>query len=52
MKNQPLEEEIITAGEVALAVIDRTGRVRLTRQGYNAAETSFRRDLVQFLKTL
>ena len=28
MKNQPLEEEIITAGEVALAVIDRlkTGR--------------------------
>ena len=40
------------SGVPALAVIDRTGRVRLTRQGYNAAETSFRRDLVQFLKTL
>ncbi len=40
------------SGVPALAVIDRTGRVRLTRQGYNAAETSLRRDLVQFLKTL
>jgi peroxiredoxin len=39
-------------GVPALAVLDRTGRVRLTRQGYNAAETSFRRDLVQFLKSL
>ena len=40
------------SGVPALAVLDRTGRVRLTREGYNAAETSFRRDLVQFLKTL
>jgi len=39
-------------GVPALAVLDRTGRVRLTRQGYNGAETNFRRDLVQFLKTL
>ena len=39
-------------GVPAMAVLDRTGRVRLTRQGYNAAETNFRRDLVQFLKTL
>jgi len=42
----------VFSGVPALAVLDRTGRVRLTRQGYNAAETSFRRDLVEFLKTL
>lgn len=39
-------------GVPAIAVIDRTGRVRLTRQGYNRAETDFRRDLVRFLKSL
>lgn len=39
-------------GVPALVVLDRTGRVRLTRMGYNPAETSFRSDLVQFLKTL
>jgi len=39
-------------GVPALAVLDRTGRVRLTRQGYNGGETSFHRDLVQFLKSL
>jgi thiol-disulfide isomerase/thioredoxin len=39
-------------GVPALVVLDRTGRVRLTRAGYNAAETSFRRGLVEFLKTL
>ena len=39
-------------GIPALAVLDRTGRVRLTREGYNPAETNFRRDLVQFLKSL
>ena len=39
-------------GDPALVVLDRTGRVRLTRMGYNPAETSFRSDLVQFLKTL
>ena len=39
-------------GVPALVVLDREGRVRLTRAGYNSAETSFRRDLVQFLKSL
>jgi thiol-disulfide isomerase/thioredoxin len=39
-------------GVPALVVLDRHGRVRLTRMGYNAAETTFRRDLVEFLKTL
>jgi peroxiredoxin len=39
-------------GVPALVVLDRDGRIRLTRTGYNAAETSFRRDLVKFLRTL
>jgi thiol-disulfide isomerase/thioredoxin len=40
------------SGVPTLVVLDRNGRVRLTRAGYNAAETTFRRDLVEFLKTL
>jgi len=36
----------------ALAVIDREGRVRLKRIGYNAAETGFRDKLTEFLETL
>jgi peroxiredoxin len=40
------------SGVPAIVVIDRSGKIRLTREGYNSAETSFRRDLVQFLKTL
>jgi peroxiredoxin len=39
-------------GVPAIIVFDRDGKIRLTRQGYNAAETSFRQDLVAFLKTL
>jgi peroxiredoxin len=39
-------------GVPSLVVIDRTGRVRLTRMGYNAAETGFRRNLVRFLRAL
>ncbi len=39
-------------GFPSLVVIDRTGRVRLTREGYNPAEANFRRDFVRFLKTL
>ena len=39
-------------GVPALVVLDRTGRVRLTHEGYNASEMNFRRDLVGFLKTL
>ena len=39
-------------GVPALIVFDRDGKVRLTREGYNSAETSFRQDLVTFLKTL
>ena len=39
-------------GVPALAVLDRTGRVRLTHEGYNASEANCRRDLVRFLRTL
>jgi thiol-disulfide isomerase/thioredoxin len=39
-------------GVPALVVLDRTGRVRLTHEGYNASEMNFRRDLVRFLRTL
>ncbi len=39
-------------GIPALVVLDRTGRVRLTRKGYNSADTNFRHDLVQFLTSL
>jgi thiol-disulfide isomerase/thioredoxin len=41
-----------TLGLPSIVVIDRTGQVRLIRQGYNPAETTFRRDFVHFLKTL
>jgi len=41
-----------TLGLPSIVVIDRTGRVRLIRQGYNPAETTFRRDFVGFLETL
>ena len=40
------------SGVPALVVLDRSGRVRLTHQGYNASEMNFRRDLVRFLETL
>ncbi|HJX98014.1 MAG TPA: redoxin domain-containing protein [Chthoniobacterales bacterium] len=39
-------------GVPAIVVFDREGKIRLTREGFNAAETSFRNDLVAFLKTL
>ena len=39
-------------GVPALVVLDRTGRVRFTHEGYNPAEKNFRADLVQLLKTL
>ena len=39
-------------GFPGIVVIDRTGRVRLTRQGYNGAEASFRKDLTQLLESL
>jgi thiol-disulfide isomerase/thioredoxin len=41
-----------STGFPTIVVIDRTGRVRLTREGYNPAEANFRRDFVRFLKTL
>jgi len=41
-----------TLGLPSIVVIDRTGRVRLIRQGYNPAETTFRQDFVRFLETL
>jgi peroxiredoxin len=39
-------------GVRALVIIDRSGRVRFTHESYNPAEANFRRDLVQFIKTL
>ena len=39
-------------GFPSLVVIDRTGRVRLTHQGYNTSETTFRYDLRQLLENL
>jgi thiol-disulfide isomerase/thioredoxin len=39
-------------GVPALVVLDRAGRVRFTHEGYNPAEANFRRDLVQFMKSL
>jgi hypothetical protein len=39
-------------GVPALVIIDRSGRVRFVREGYNPAETSFRHDMVEFVKTL
>jgi peroxiredoxin len=39
-------------GFPSLVVIDRTGRVRLTHQGYNTSETTFRYDLRQLLQSL
>ena len=40
------------SGFPGIVVIDRTGRVRLTRQGYNSSETSFRTDLTKLLESL
>jgi len=39
-------------GVPAIVILDRTGRVRLTHEGFNPAEANFRRDLVQFIKNL
>jgi thiol-disulfide isomerase/thioredoxin len=39
-------------GYPGIVVIDRTGHVRLTRQGYNTSETTFRSDLTQLLQSL
>ena len=40
------------SGFPSLVVIDRAGRVRLTHQGYNTSETTFRYDLRQLLQNL
>lgn len=40
------------AGLPGLVVIDRSGDIRLTREGYNSAEIAFREDLVKFLEAL
>ena len=39
-------------GFPGIVVIDQAGRVRLTRQGYNSSEASFRSDLTQLLESL
>lgn len=39
-------------GVPAIVVIDKTGRVRFTHEGFNPAEANFRRDLVQVIKNL
>ncbi|MGE5208737.1 MAG: redoxin domain-containing protein [Alphaproteobacteria bacterium] len=41
-----------TLGLPSIIVIDRSGQVRLIREGYNPAETTFRRDFLRFLETL
>ena len=40
------------SGFPGIVVIDRAGRARLTRQGYNSSEASFRGDLTQLLESL
>jgi thiol-disulfide isomerase/thioredoxin len=40
------------SGFPGLVVIDRAGNVRLTREGYNSSETSFRTDLTRLLESL
>ena len=40
------------AGLPGLVVLDRHGRIRLTREGYNAAETGFRENLVGLVESL
>jgi len=40
------------SGFPGIVVIDRAGRVCLTRQGYNSSESSFRSDLTQLLESL
>jgi thiol-disulfide isomerase/thioredoxin len=35
-----------------MVVLDRNGRVRLTREGYNSSEATFRSNLTQLLKSL
>jgi peroxiredoxin len=40
------------SGFPGLVVIDRTGRVRLTHEGYNSSETTFRTDLTRLLESL
>jgi len=40
------------SGFPGIVVIDRTGRVRLTREGYNSSEISFRTDLTHLLESL
>ena len=40
------------AGLPGLVVIDRAGRVRLTREGYNAAEHDFQENLAEMIESL
>jgi peroxiredoxin len=40
------------AGLPGLVVIDRSGHIRLTREGFNSAEIDFRENLVEFLEAL
>lgn len=40
------------AGLPGLVVIDRSGHIRLTREGYNSAEVEFREELVEFVESL
>ena len=40
------------AGLPGLVVMDRMGRIRLTREGYNSAESGFRTSLVEFVESL
>ncbi|MGB6001695.1 MAG: redoxin family protein, partial [Thermoanaerobaculia bacterium] len=40
------------AGLPGLVVIDRLGNIRLTREGYNSAETHFRENLLELIESL
>ena len=40
------------AGFPGLVVIDRSGHIRLRREGYNSAEVGFREELVEFVESL
>jgi thiol-disulfide isomerase/thioredoxin len=40
------------AGLPGLVVIDRAGRIRLTREGYNSAESGFRKSLEDLVESL
>src|SRR5947209_19596441 len=39
-------------GFPSLVIVDGSGRVRFTHEGYNSSETNFRHDIAELLRTL